>query len=237
MAFPDCDQKKLTQELVNHWDRHLRMWFMGRDTRWHFSGSRILSPDESTPETDFDIAVCCHPDALSDVVYRITMNSFKLESSEHYKGLAAGGFVSFRKGMINLVLTTDAGFYRKHQLATELGARLGLVGKPARIAWFRRVLYGESMVPKPEVEEQDAPEPKLTHINYFELEQKTLARYSLDGSRVDFEWIPDEYTHLERKASEYLESLESGLSRDLPRKKPPVNWRDEQANKHRRYRK
>lgn len=61
---------------------------------------------------------------------------------EFYTGNDNGGFRSWRRGDINIVITQDEAFARKFLAATELARRFNLLAKADRIALFQAVLYG-----------------------------------------------------------------------------------------------
>ncbi len=61
---------------------------------------------------------------------------------QFYTGNDAGGFRSFRKGNINLIVTTSFDFFDLFCTATQLAKRFNLMAKADRIALFQAVLYG-----------------------------------------------------------------------------------------------
>ena len=71
---------------------------------------------------------------------------------EFYTGNEDGGFKSWRRGEVNLIITQDLAFFNKFRTATELARRFNLLEKQDRIALFQAVLYGvgvESLEAKP----------------------------------------------------------------------------------------
>ena len=62
---------------------------------------------------------------------------------EEYDLQAEGGFQTFRKGNINLIVTEDELFYSKFVDATLLAKELNLLKKEDRIKLFAYVLYGK----------------------------------------------------------------------------------------------
>ena len=79
---------------------------------------------------------------LADVVGLLSEMGFHWESDEHYQKEAVGGFMSFRKGNQNLIVTANPEFAHKHRTATALCTRLNLRHKDDRIALLHAVLYG-----------------------------------------------------------------------------------------------
>lgn len=61
---------------------------------------------------------------------------------EEYDLQAEGGFQTFRKGDINLIVTEDETFFSKFVDATLLAKELNLLKKGDRITLFQYVLYG-----------------------------------------------------------------------------------------------
>jgi len=104
-------------------------------------GSRVTCRPE--PEfSDYDYLVVV-PDAraLSQAVSIMSSHGFMWEGSAHYQDAAASGFMSWRFDEVNLIVTRDQEFARKHEVATKLCARLNLMNKKDRIAVFQAVLY------------------------------------------------------------------------------------------------
>jgi hypothetical protein len=62
-----------------------------------------------------------------------------------YTGNDAGGFRSWRRGEVNIIVTRDPAFYELFLTATELARRFNLLEKADRIALFQAVLYGVSV--------------------------------------------------------------------------------------------
>lgn len=104
-------------------------------------GSRVTCKPEPA-FSDYDYLVVA-PDAraLSQAVSIMSSHGFMWEGSEHYQNAAASGFMSWRFGEVNLIVTRDQEFARKHEVATKLCTRLNLMNKKDRIAVFQAVLY------------------------------------------------------------------------------------------------
>lgn len=145
-------RRTLGDDALNDWLWYIEQGLVskGYTIKAHVSGSRVLSPSEVNDDTDYDICVWAHEADIGRIMANLETAIFKLESTEHYAGLAAGGFVSLRSTAavgynVNVCLTSNERFYAKHRLATSIGIKLGLQGKPARVAWFRKILYGEEI--------------------------------------------------------------------------------------------
>lgn len=63
-------------------------------------------------------------------------------SPQFYTGNDAGGFRSWRRGILNVVTTEDIVFFDLFMTATHLAKRFNLLDKNDRIALFQAVLYG-----------------------------------------------------------------------------------------------
>jgi len=97
--------------------------------------------------------VTCYPPPLnSDVDYLVLADSrqkdelfglgFELDGRQQfYEGMSEGGFLSYRNGEVNLIVTSDEKFFNKFLKATEEAKRLNLLHKEDRIKLFQRVLY------------------------------------------------------------------------------------------------
>lgn len=106
-------------------------------------GSRVTCHPEPT-FSDYDYLVFC-PDAhaVSQAVSIMSSHGLLREGSEHYQNAAASGFMSWRGGEVNLIVTGDLGFAARHAVATKLCSRLNLMDKQDRVAVFQAVLYAK----------------------------------------------------------------------------------------------
>lgn len=106
-------------------------------------GSRVTCRPEPV-FSDYDYLVFC-PDAraVSQAVSIMSSHGFLWEGSEHYQNAAASGFMSWRGGEVNLIVTGDPEFAARHAVATKLCSRLNLMDKQDRIAVFQAVLYAK----------------------------------------------------------------------------------------------
>ena len=118
-------------------------------------GSRVTCVPAPT-NTDEDWLVL----VLKDPENELTVAGFVMEGNpEFYTGNDNGGFRSWRKGEINLIVTQDSFFYSLFETATELARRFNLQDKSDRIALFQAVLY---QVPYYQHERKLAPVKSLT---------------------------------------------------------------------------
>lgn len=76
--------------------------------------------------------------ALLDKGYKVSVSD-----REEYDLQAEGGFQTFRKEDINLIVTEDETFFSKFVDATLLAKELNLLKKEDRITLFQYVLYGK----------------------------------------------------------------------------------------------
>ena len=68
----------------------------------------------------------------------ISPAEYKLISGEY-------GFASWKKGNVNLIITTSEDFYNKFVHATEIAKKQNLLNKEDRVALFQKILYGNSI--------------------------------------------------------------------------------------------
>lgn len=119
------------------------------DCRVDRCGSReTCHPSPADTDEDFlvEIGARSWSDAVAKVVHALCEAGFKWEGSEHYQDAAANGFMSWRRGTLNLIVTTNGNFANKHRVATALCKRLNLLSKQDRIAVFQAVLYGKEWI-------------------------------------------------------------------------------------------
>lgn len=115
-------------------------------------GSRVTcNPPVLDTDQDYLIEILNPTNTkISDAVGWFHIFDFKFEGGEHYQVLASGSFMSFRKKDINLIVTANPEFARKHRLATKLCTQYNLLKKTDRIALFQAILYGNDWQPMPE---------------------------------------------------------------------------------------
>lgn len=101
-------------------------------------GSRVTC-DPPPENTDEDWLVLFHDcESMSDAVDRLERERHFTSETHNYSGVQ---FYSMRLGSLNLLLTADEDFYRRHRRATALCTRLNLMDKADRVALFQTVLY------------------------------------------------------------------------------------------------
>ncbi|MER9524013.1 hypothetical protein NKI96_10555 [Mesorhizobium sp. M0292] len=107
-------------------------------------GSRVTCNPAPT-DTDEDYLVempSGREDSVSRIVSLLAEAGFRWEGTEHYQ-MAANEFMSWRRDDINLIVTANSDFARRHRAATHVCKRLNLMVKDDRIALFQAVLYGD----------------------------------------------------------------------------------------------
>jgi hypothetical protein len=107
-------------------------------------GSRVTC-DPVPEKADHDMLVVAPAGSLDDIGRMLFEEGFEPEGSEHYRQmLDQNTFVSWRnKDNLNLIVTADEDFARRHKVSTALCKRLNLLDKDDRIAVFQAVLYGK----------------------------------------------------------------------------------------------
>lgn len=106
-------------------------------------GSRVTcNPAPTDTDRDYLVIVPQEDDAVSDVVALLSNRCYQWEGSEHYQQAARNDFMSWRHDDINLIVTRNHDFVKRHRAATHVCARLNLLRKDDRVAVFQAVLYG-----------------------------------------------------------------------------------------------
>lgn len=102
-------------------------------------GSRVTCnpPPEDTDE-DWLVEMPWHTARLT-IVSTLCDAGWELETDDHYKDAQ---FLSFRRDNVNILLTWDEEFARRHHAATRVCKELNLMEKNQRISLFQAVLYG-----------------------------------------------------------------------------------------------
>lgn len=127
-------------------------------------GSRVTcSPPPTDTDQDYLVVVPDEDEKVGTAVEILHENSFNWEGSEHYQ-MAADNFMSWRKGDVNLIVTRNNEFARKHKAATALAKRLNLMDKADRVALFQAVLYGNTEPPT-----RTAGAPSARQLSQYEL--------------------------------------------------------------------
>jgi hypothetical protein len=106
------------------------------------TGSKVIcNPPPSDSDTDY-LVNCFNDKRLLVITHYLEKEGFESES-ESYEG-HDNDFNSYRKGNINLIVTSDSEFSEKHCLATAVCRKLNLVNKDDRIMVFKAFLYNET---------------------------------------------------------------------------------------------
>ena len=95
------------------------------------------------PVTDTDIDFMYLVYSLEECADWLEENGWKKCGSNGYKQL---GWISYRKGKYNLILTDDMDHYNKFEAATELAKKRNLTRKADRIALFNTIIgYNQTL--------------------------------------------------------------------------------------------
>lgn len=107
-------------------------------------GSRVTC--NPIPEgADWDYLIFCYTEAgVRHMVNYLGSEGYQWESSEHYQQVAGNGFMSWRKGDTNILLTSNQIWLDLHHQATELCRLENILDKEERIRLFQKVLYNSS---------------------------------------------------------------------------------------------
>jgi hypothetical protein len=129
-------------------------------------GSRITcSPPPIDTDQDYLVEIVDgSPSNVARVLDELYEHGFKWEGSEHYQ-IAVGGFMSWRRDDINMIVTANHAFAERHRSATYVCTRLNLLHKPDRIALFQAVLYGNKWDGESGIK---APAPEMVATDAFD---------------------------------------------------------------------
>lgn len=107
-------------------------------------GSRVTcTPAPLDTDADFLVEMTATGEVdIARVVNILSRNGFQWEGNAHYQDAASNDFMSWRQDDINLIVTANDDFARRHRAATQVCKRLNLLNKHDRIALFQAVLYG-----------------------------------------------------------------------------------------------
>jgi hypothetical protein len=84
-----------------------------------------------------------HTNQVSALVEYLTEGAgYVLDGGGPYQALAANEFASLRKDKVNIILTSNPGFARRHRAATHTCRMLNVMVKWQRVTIFQAVLYG-----------------------------------------------------------------------------------------------
>lgn len=113
-------------------------------------GSRVTChPAPTDTDRDYLVEVPYTQKAVADIVGKLSGLGFKWEGSQHYQD-AAGDFMSWRFDHLNLIVTANTEFARRHRAATRVCKALNILDKPHRIAIFQGILYGDRKTEQPQ---------------------------------------------------------------------------------------
>lgn len=107
-------------------------------------GSRVTC-DPIPAGADYDYLVFCPTDDdVRHMVNYLGAENYKWESSEHYQQVAQTGFMSWRRGDCNVLLTSNHVWLERHHVATEKCKQQNILDKEERIKIFQQILYHSS---------------------------------------------------------------------------------------------
>lgn len=129
-------------------------------------GSRVTcDPAPTDTDQDYLVQMPNRNGTISKAVSLLSGAGFRWEGGEHYQ-MAAGDFMSWRLGNINLIVTANANFAQRHRAATYVCKRLNLLNKQDRISLFQAVLYGNQWNGEAETAWQALPSIKEEEIAF-----------------------------------------------------------------------
>ena len=137
----------------------------GKDSAYDFTGIKALTSkyhktgssyicNPPVLNTDIDFIVLTTQENYWDLVNTLSMAEWeeggsrpKPTPAEYQSTLEIEyyGFASWKKGNVNLIITTSEDFYNKFVKATELAKKQNLLKKEDRVALFQKILYGNSI--------------------------------------------------------------------------------------------
>lgn len=94
------------------------------------------------PVTDTDIDFVVLSNNCDELYNWLEKNVFKT----NFEDYAIGEFRSYKRGVINLIVTNDLIFYKRFVKATEIAKKLNLLDKQQRITLFDFVMYESNIV-------------------------------------------------------------------------------------------
>lgn len=107
-------------------------------------GSRVTcSPEPFDSDFDFLVVVPNSDEFVARFMQLVTSLGFNWEGSEHYQH-AADTFMSWRSNSdVNLIVTRNVEFAKRHHAATEVCRSLNIMDKSYRVKIFQAILYGD----------------------------------------------------------------------------------------------
>lgn len=107
------------------------------------TGSRVIC---NPPPLDTDEDWVLLRDGTVDTLNELLKNEWVNTNDPRYGN---GPFLTFRKGIQNVILVGDPIFFQKWKSATYVAKRLNLGNKDDRVVLFQAVLYGNIWTPPP----------------------------------------------------------------------------------------
>ena len=112
-------------------------------------GSRVTCNPAPT-DTDMDIIVLTNSETFMSIEAKLVETEWKIGGSlpidaVRQELLQYESFTSYKRGEVNIILTSSSEFFRKFMLATTLAKRFNLLIKADRIALFQAVLYSNEV--------------------------------------------------------------------------------------------
>jgi hypothetical protein len=104
-------------------------------------GSRVTC-DPPPTDTDDDWLILGSPSGFRGLQRHLESCAFSRGGSD-IDHQPASGFLSYKYGEVNVILTDDRNFFEKFMAASSVAKRFNLLDKSDRIALFRAVLYSE----------------------------------------------------------------------------------------------
>jgi hypothetical protein len=95
-------------------------------------------------DTDEDWLILVHEGRLRNVTARLEEAGYTVDGHDRYDTTETSGFVSWRSGEVNVIVTEDPEFHDRFVAATSIAKRLNLLSKSDRVALFQAVLYGRA---------------------------------------------------------------------------------------------
>lgn len=100
--------------------------------------SYICNPPVTTTDIDFVI--------FSDDIEKLGVWCERNGFQTNFGDYALEEFRSYKRGVINLIITADSTFYRRFVKATQLAKELNLLDKQQRVALFDFVMYESNIL-------------------------------------------------------------------------------------------
>ena len=107
---------------------------------WYHTGSRaICNPPPLDTDDDYVVYTLNHAGFEAWALRTGFTKTTPVDAEGYEEG--EGEFVTYRMGVLNLIVTESQDFYANWVLATDIARYLNVTDKAKRIALFKRVLY------------------------------------------------------------------------------------------------